>query len=261
MAVQSIIRKPLDGKDFNTLSISKSESKQFEVSLRSVVDDIWIRIEYRQYLHTYNHNNAVSQIKNLSSIISLQLAQVNAKNLKTEGLIGIDNGTPNSDDETLISESPFHDSGHVVGNFDLTKTIVSAPKDVKDVENDKDSETIMSLGVSISWITQRVDMKHGEVIAIIVPSSGVNMGAQAKEAEVNHAEIFKCQPKLILKINGEMVAGLEEWEFRVLDSSKTKGEYKESVELVVAIRKKINKEYAFGMKALLKLDLNEHEAF
>ncbi|GJY98884.1 hypothetical protein Tco_0516314 [Tanacetum coccineum] len=210
MAVQSIIRKPLDGKDFNTLSISKSEGKQFEVSLRSVVDDIWKRIEYRQYLHTYNHNNAVSQIKNLSSIISLQLAQVNAKNLKTEGLIGIDKGTPNSDDETLISESPFHDSGHVVGNFEyahnvfdemlkgdfnresgdkgdvddgsLTKTIVSALKDVKDVENDKDSEIIMSLGVSVSWITQRVDMKHSEVIAIIVVLLlCVNMGPKAKE--------------------------------------------------------------------------------
>ncbi|GKE32459.1 hypothetical protein Tco_1451781, partial [Tanacetum coccineum] len=50
-------------------------------------------------------------------------------------------------------------------------------------------------------------------------------------------------------------------EFRVLDSSKTKGEYKESVELVVAIRKKINKEYAFGMKALLKLDLNGTRSF
>nr|GEZ79675.1 hypothetical protein [Tanacetum cinerariifolium] len=171
MADQSIIKKPLDVKDLSGFSISKSKSKLFKVSLTYVVDDIWKIIQYRQCRHTYNYNKAMFKIKNLLSIISLQLAQVKAKTLKMEGMITINKGTPNSDDETLVLEYPFHDYGHVVGKINYTHKVFNemreqdskiyiidkgdvngftlnrytgvAPKDVNEVKNNNNIENLV----------------------------------------------------------------------------------------------------------------------
>ncbi|PWA44312.1 hypothetical protein CTI12_AA515130 [Artemisia annua] len=75
-----------DEMNSSNASISNSELKQPEVSLKSYVKDILDRIDRNQH----SHNMQISNIKNLVSKMSIQIAQIGAGNMKPsyEGSIG-----------------------------------------------------------------------------------------------------------------------------------------------------------------------------